>query len=162
MKYNEDTIEKLYKENLTRAHNQLASLLITEGRKPNIKGLNGWVFEQTIRYCLLQELSSLGLTPGISDQEPLCGRVKIDLVVDNKLAVEIKAGGSFGDDTEKYKKYRAKVEEKGWKYFHLTKSETHNPYRLQAVSTFGEECTFFLDKEGDWTRFVNEVIKALQ
>lgn len=72
-----------------------------------------------------------------------------------------KALGSFGSDAEKYSKYRAKVEERGWKYFYLTRSETYNPYRLEAVSTFGKERTFFLDTKGDWPRFVKEVARTL-
>lgn len=160
MKYDEEAVEELYQENLTTARKRLASLWVAEGREPNIKGLSGWVYEQAIRYCLLQELQSLGLTPIVSEQVPLFGRARIDLVV-GRVAIEIKALGSFGNDTEKYKKYRAKVEERGWNYFYLTRKETYNPYRLEAVSTFGEERAFFLDTEGDWVRFVREVARTL-
>lgn len=160
MKYDEGAVEKLYQQDLTTACKLLTSLPVAEGREPDIKGLNGWVYEQTIRYCLSQELLSHGLSPIVNEQVTLFGRAKIDLVV-GRVAIEIKALGSFGNDTEKYKKYRAKVEERGWKYFYLTRSETYNPYRLQAVSTFGKERAFFLDTEGDWARFVREVAKTL-
>jgi hypothetical protein len=160
MKYDEETIEKLYQKNLNITHKRLASVPIAEGREPNIKGLNGWVYEQTIRYCILQELESIGLTPIVNEQVTLFGRVKIDLVI-SKVAIEIKALGSFGNDVEKYKKYRVKVEERGWEYFYLTRSETYKPYRLETVSTFGEERAFFLDKKGDWGRFVSEVKRRL-
>ncbi len=60
MKYDEQAVENLYQQNLTDASQLPASLQVTEGRKPNIKGLNGWVYEQTIRYCLCQELQSPG------------------------------------------------------------------------------------------------------
>jgi hypothetical protein len=158
MKYNEDTVEKLYQENLVAGRQLLASLSIAEGREPNTTGLNGWIYEQTIRYCLCQELKELGLSPIVREQEPLFGRTKIDLLVD-RVAVEIKALGSFGNDAEKYSRYRAKVEERGWVYCYLTRSETYNPYRLAAESAFGKERAFFLDKKGDWARFVREIRK---
>lgn len=160
MKYDEDAVEKLYQQNLITARQQLACLLVAEGREPNTTGLTGWVYEQTIRYCLWQELLSLGLSPEVKEQVRLYGRAKIDLMV-GRVAIEIKALGSFGDDTEKYERYRAKVEEKGWKYLYLTRSETYDPYRRVAVQTFGKERTFFLDTEGDWVRFIREITKLL-
>jgi len=159
MKYNEDSVGKLYQENLNAARQLLASLPIAEGRNPNTKGLNGWVYEQTIRYCLSQELIVLGSSLIINEQVPLYGRTKIDLLV-GRVAVEIKALGSFGDDARKYRGYRAKVEEKGWAYCYLTRSETCNRYRSETVSTFGKERAFFLDTKGDWERFVKEVVKS--
>ena len=53
MKYDENAIESLYQQNLITARQQLASLPVAEGREPNIKGLNGWVYEQTIHYLSL-------------------------------------------------------------------------------------------------------------
>ena len=41
------------------------------------------------------------LYPIIEEQVPLYGRTKIDLLV-SRVAVEIKALGSFGDDARKY------------------------------------------------------------
>jgi hypothetical protein len=158
--YDEQAVENLYQHNLEKAHQLLASLQVAEGRKPNIKGLNGWVYEQTIRHCLCQELLSLGLSPKVKEQESLYGRVKIDLLVD-KVAIEIKALGSFGNDAKKYSKYRLKVEEKGWTYCYLTRSETYPPYRLASESTFGKERAFFLDTDGDWVRFIRKVSKYL-
>lgn len=60
-----------------------------------------------------QELKVLGILPRIAEQVPLFGRVKIDLLV-GRVAIEIKALGSFGDDAKKYSGYRTKVEQKGW------------------------------------------------
>jgi hypothetical protein len=94
----------------------------------------------------------------MKEQVPLYGRRKIDLLVE-RVAVEIKARGNIGDDTRKYTGYRAKVEEKGWIYCYLTGSETYHSYRLAMESAFGKERTFFLDSQGDWERFVNEVVK---
>ena len=158
MKYDENEIEKLYQQSLSAARQALALLPVAEGREPDIKGLNGWVYEQTIRHCLSQELMGLGISPIIKEQVPLYGRAKIDLLV-GRVAVEIKALGSFGDDAGKYSRYRAKVEEKGWAYCYLTRSETYQPYRLATESTFGEKRAFFLDAQGDWERFVKEIWK---
>ena len=158
MEYDENQIEKLYQENLSAARQALALLPVAEGREPTTKGLNGWVYEQTIRHCLSQELTALGILPNIREQVPLYGRTKIDLLVGG-VAVEIKALGSFGDDARKYSGYRTKVEEKGWVYYYLTRSETYHPYRLATESAFGKERTFFLDTHGEWERFVKEVLK---
>jgi hypothetical protein len=156
MIFDEKSIKELYLDSLSTACKHLTTLDIAEGRIPNIKGLNGWVYEQTIRYCINLELASFDLNPIINEQVTLFGRVKIDLVI-GKIALEIKALGFFGNDMEKYKKYRVKVEEKGWLYFYLTGSETYKLYRTVALSTFGEDNTFFMDKPGDWERFVNRV-----
>jgi len=100
-----------------------------------------------IRYCLLQELHSLGLSPIVEEEVKLFGRVTIDLLV-GRAAIEIKAAGTFGKkQTEKYKKYRDKVEERGWIYIYLTRGESYTPYRLKAESIFGKKHAFFLDKK---------------
>ncbi len=101
---------------------------------------------------------ALGIFPAIKEQVPLYGRTKIDLLV-GRMAIEIKSLGSFGDDSRKYSGYRTKVEERGWVYCYLTRSETYYPYRLTAQTAFGKERSFFLDTEGDWERFVKEVLK---
>ena len=141
MKYDENEVEKLYQENLSAARQLLASLPVAEGREPTTKGLNGWVYEQTIRHCLSQELIALGIFPIIKEQVPLYGRTKIDLLV-GRVAVEIKALGSFGDDARKYSKYRTKVEEKGWVYCYLTRSETYQPLSLGNGSRLWKRTSF--------------------
>jgi hypothetical protein len=158
MQFDEHEVEKLYQENLSAARQRLASLPVAEGRKPTTKALSGWVYEQTIRYCLSQELAVSGILPIIREQVPLYGRTKIDLLV-GRVAVEIKSLGTFGGDARKYTGYRPKVEEKGWAYFYLTRSETYHPYRLATQSAFGIERAFFLDTQGDWERFVKEVLR---
>jgi len=161
MKYDEDKVKELYQENLEDARKRLASLPVAEGRVPNITGLNGWVYEQTIHYCLRQELMALGLSTiaeDVREQAPLYGRTKVDLLVGN-VAIEIKAEGSFPGDAEKYSRYRVIVEERGWVYYYLAGSDIYRPFRLSIESTFGKERAFFLDTKGDWERFVKEVIK---
>ncbi|MEK6776609.1 MAG: hypothetical protein AABY87_07005 [bacterium] len=157
MKFDEQEVERLYQENLSRAYQLLASLPVAEGRQPTTKGLNGWVYEQTIRHCLCEELKELRLAPTIEEQVRLHGRTKVDLLV-GKVAIEIKALGIFGNDTRKYSGYRAKAEENGWSYFYLTRGESYRPYRVSMQSTFGKERAFFLDTAGDWERFVSEII----
>jgi hypothetical protein len=158
MKYDEKEIEQLYLESVARAQELLASLPVAQGRRPTTKGLNGWVYEQTILYCLCEELKELGTGLPIEEQVPLCGRAKVDVLV-GKAAVEIKALGIFGKDAQKYSGYRVKAEENGWSYFYLTRGESYSPYRISMRATFGEERAFFLDTPGDWERFVREVLK---
>jgi hypothetical protein len=157
MKYDETTIDGLYHENLFAAQNLLASLRVAEGRQPSTKGLNGWVYEQTIRYCLREELKASGIVPAIEEQVPLYGRAKVDLLV-GKVAIEVKALGIFGNESRKYSAYRVKAEKKGWTYLYLTRGERYSPYRLAMQSVFGDAGAFFLDTPGDWERFVKEVL----
>jgi len=156
MKYSEDAINRLYDDSLAEAQRRLSSLPVAEGRKPVIGGLNGWIYEQTIRHCLSEELRALGLSPTIQGQVTLEGRVKIDLLI-GRMAVEVKAAGSFGDQDKKYSAYRVKVEAKGWTYCYVTRGESHKPYRLATMSIFGKQHAFFLDTKGDWERFAREI-----
>jgi len=158
MKYDEKEIERLYLENLTRAQDLLGSLPVAEGRRPITKGLNGWIYEQTIRYCLCEELKELGTVPAMEEQVRLRGRVKVDMLV-GKAAIEVKALGIFGNDAQKYSGHRVNAEEKGWSYFYLTRGESYSPYRTAMQAAFGEGRAFFLDTPGDWERFVMEVLK---
>jgi hypothetical protein len=158
MKYDEHRVERLYQENLLAGRQLLASLPVAEGREPTTKGLNGWVYEQTIRHCLCEELRELGVTATIEEQVPLHSRAKVDLLV-GKVAIEIKALGIFGNDARKYSGYRVKADENGWSYFYVTRGESYDPYRVAMQSTFGKKRAFFLDTQGDWERFVKEVLK---
>ncbi len=161
MIYNERLIEELYQRNLVDAHKLLASIQVADGRGPNVKGLSGWVYEQTIRYCLEQELKSRNIHPPIKEQIPISGRAKIDLLI-SRVAIEIKSRGAFSRYfKEKYKKYRAEVEKRGWVYFYITGRERYYNYRLMAENTFGKNRAFFLDTDGDWERFVMELIENL-
>ena len=86
-KYNEQMIEEIYNKNLEDAYALLSHLQVAEGREPNINGLRGWVYEQTIHYCLKQELKLHGLSPKIEEQMTLSGGKKIDLLVDGMVVV---------------------------------------------------------------------------
>jgi len=146
------------------ARASLSRLQVAEHRKPNVRGLNGWVYEETIRYCLRQELQSQGFSPKIEEQQKLSGRKKVDLLVDGTIAIEIKSRGNFDKPLvfeERYSQYREEAEQKGWIYLYLTGTETHIPYRDLAKNVFGDDRVFFLDRKGEWSRFVKEVARHL-
>jgi hypothetical protein len=162
MKYDEHDIEKIYQENLEVACDLLATLPVAEGRQPVTKGLNGWVYEQTIRYCLCQELKQLGINLDIKEQVTLHGRTRVDLLV-GKAAIEIKALGLFSaSDMKKYSGYRVKAEQIDWTYFYVTRAESYHPYRIAMHTAFGEARAYFLDTEGDWGRQRGQACKAVK
>ena len=113
MRYTAKTVEELFKTMLQAARQRLASLEVANGREPNLQGLNGWVFEQTVRFCLEEEFQSLGNVPPLREQVALSGRAKIDLLV-GAVAIELKVAGFFGNEAERYRKYRSQVQAKGW------------------------------------------------
>jgi hypothetical protein len=157
VEFTEATILSLYEKSLEEAKSLLSSLAVAEGRTARTAGLNGWVFEQTIRYCLWRELAAVGAEPQMQEQVPLDGRKKIDLLV-GRTAIELKARGSFGAGDSKYCGYRKTVEGRGWIYLYVTMQETYVPYRQATKAMFGEERAFFLDTAGDWKRFVEVVV----
>ena len=59
----EKTIRELYERNLALAKAKLTELPVHCGHVPNFGGLNGWVFEQTIQYCLQKEIEAEGIKP---------------------------------------------------------------------------------------------------
>lgn len=160
MKYNGSDIERIFNENLSLAAIGLETIPIARGRKPSFQGLNGWVYEQTIHSCLEDELLLQNISLPITQQKTLKGRAKVDLFVGLNTAIEIKAGGIFGDDSEKYKKYCSIAAEIGWTYLYITKRETHKPYYEATKAVFGDDSAFFLNEETGWEDFVNAVIKA--
>lgn len=157
MVFDEIRICSLYEKSLSEASMMLASLSVAEGVQPRLQGLNGWVFEKTIRYCLARELEAEGLAPDFEEQVPITGRARVDLTF-GKVAIELKAGGSFGAGDEKYRGYRRLIEGRGQTYLYLSLQEGHMPYRLATKKIFGAECTFYLRDPGDWARFVQAVM----
>lgn len=157
MVFEEIAIRSLYEKSLAEASMALASLSVAEGVPPRLRGLNGWVFEKTIRYCLARELEAVGLAPDFEEQVPITGRARVDLTF-GKVAIELKAGGSFGAGDEKYRGYRNLIEGRGQSYLYLSLQESHIPYRLATKRTFGAERTFYLEDTGDWARFVQTVM----
>jgi hypothetical protein len=164
MKYDADTIRHLSEKNLDDARTKLKDIQVCCGRQPEIPGLHGWVFEQTIQYCLLQELSEEGLVPETKEQVPLCGRARADLKL-NHILVEIKTSGLFGmSDVQKYRMYRkwAESPKQGFRYLFLTDDETYGPYKTGIIDAVGQENVFFLEQPEDWKRFVVTVAKELR
>jgi len=77
------------------AESALARLPFCRSEKPSFKGLSGWVFEQTIHSCLLNELNGSGIHTKIEEQAKLGGRTTADLLIGASAAIEIKARGLF-------------------------------------------------------------------
>jgi hypothetical protein len=162
MKHNKNTIEELYKNSLRNAQMGLSGLAIAKGRKPYVIGLSGWVYEQTIRACLEDELTAMSISIPMEEQVSLQGRVKIDLRV-GAAAIEIKVGGFIGaKGAEKYREYRRKIEAKGWVYFYLTRKESYGPYCELSHDIFGTDRAFFMDQENNWVRFVEAIAGVVQ
>ncbi len=161
MLYDEKEIEEIYQRNLDAAGRLLSTLQVADGRMPKVGGLSGWIYEQTIRYCLEKELLYRGLRIPIEEQVPISGRAKVDLLLDGKVAIEIKSLGSFGSDIEKFRKYIPLVLKKGWIYLYLTRRERHEPYRKAFEEMFSRRHAFFLDTEGEWARFVGTVLEYI-
>jgi len=159
MKYSEIEIDAIFNENLNLAIQALANLPVANGEKPSLRGLNGWVYEQTIQSCLVDELDLLSTKFQIEDQFKIKGRANADLLV-GKTAIEIKAGGLFGDESEKYKRYKSILTERGFSYIYITKQESYIPYREAMKDAFGEELCFFLTEENAWNNFVMAVLST--
>jgi hypothetical protein len=160
VKFTESRVIERFEAALAEAERRLASLDVAQGRRPTAMGLSGWVFEQTVRYCLGRELDAAGHHCEIRGQVPLKGRARVDLLA-GRAAIELKARGSFGAGDAKYSAYRKAAEERGWAYLYLTMQEGYAPYRLATASTFGGDHAFFLDEPGDWSRFV-DTVRSLQ
>jgi len=158
MKYTEKTLESNYSDNLNKAKQALRNLDFVCGVELDFKGLNGWVFEQTIRKCLIDELVDKLQSYDVREQETLKGRATVDLVL-GRAAIEIKSGGLFKDESEKYAKLRTAAIGKGWEYLYITRDETYVPFKESAKKAFGEDKAFFLNEEGTWMKFVEKVIE---
>lgn len=161
MKYAADTIAELARQSLKLAKERLSGVPVHCGREPRIPGLHGWVFEQTVQFCLLEELAVRGIIPEVEEQSKLCGKAKADLRVGHVL-VEIKTRGLFGiSDVERYRKYKQWAQAKGYRYLFLTASETYMPYRRGICDAVGEDSVFLLDQPDHWERFVETIVNEL-
>ena len=155
--YTETKIDGLYESNYKDAVSKLTQLPVYCGTPPHFGQLTGWVYEQTIQYCIKQELEARKVKADIKEQVSLRGRAKADLKVNN-VAIEIKHNGLFGSqDAAKYSEYSKAASAKGWHYLYITQGETYKSYRAGITETLGRENVFFLDTEGDWDRFVGRL-----
>lgn len=159
MKYSEKEIDAIFTKNLNLANQALANLPVANGNYPSLRGLNGWVYEQTIQSCLIEELALLSTKFSMEEQFKIKGRANADLLV-GKTAIEIKSGGIFGYESEKYKRYKAILNERGFSHLYITKQETHAPYCEAMKEAFGGEFCFFLTEQNSWKSFVNAVLST--
>lgn len=158
--YDENKIAELYVKNLEQAKQKLSKLEVYCGKSPTFGGLTGWVFEQTIQYCICKEFRAKGIEPKIEEQISLGGRVKADLIVE-KIAIEIKAKGLFGsDDAERYGRYGKAARAYGYEYIFVTLSESYRPYQEAIIKSLGKGNTFFMSEAGDWNRFIRRLLNA--
>ncbi len=156
--YNEYQVYKLYLSSLKSATRMLKQIRVFCGNEPNFSGLDGWVFEQTIQYCIKKELKARKVKAEIAEQVKLKSRIKVDLKIGN-AAIEIKKSGLFSaSDVAKYRKYRKAVNDLGLEYLFITGGERYQPYRRGITTALGKANTFFLDTSGDWKRFINRLV----
>lgn len=155
--YTENQIDKLFRSNHHRAIRKLAQLPVYCGTGPDFGQLTGWVYEQTIQFCIRRELKARKVKAHIKEHVSLRGRAKADLKVNN-VAIEIKHSGLFGSgDAAKYRDYRKAASAKGWEYLYITRGESYRPYRTGIIKALGGKNVFFLDTNGDWKRFVRRL-----
>ena len=72
----EAKIRKIYSENLRTAKQKLAEVPVCAGNDPDFTGLRGWIYEQSIQFCIKRELNSENITADIEEQFKLEGRVR--------------------------------------------------------------------------------------
>ena len=147
---------------MSQAKAKLSEIDVYCGNEPTFAGLAGWVFEQTVQHCLARELQAQGLVTGIEEQTSLGGRARADLTI-GRLAIELKTRGLFGaKDVERYAKYRAAAEHRGYRYLFVTMQETHVPYRDGIIKAVGKDNVFVLGDGDQWSRLVDVVAAHLR
>ena len=160
--YTETDIMRLYQHNLCIAIANLCKVEVFCGTPPTLAAVNGWVFEQTVQHCLVDELANQNLHTTVMEQVRIGQRVVIDLLVAT-VAVEIKLKGLFGqDDFAKYRKAAAQARSRGLSYLYLTGQENHPPYREGIKRAVGVNNAFFLDVAGEWEGFLSRVTVLLR
>ena len=80
MIYDNTRVVDFFNQNLTQAKGLLKHLEICRDREPRFSALSGWVFEQTIRHCMCEELGQMGIFVEPEEQFGLGRRVKADLL----------------------------------------------------------------------------------
>lgn len=156
-----DKIWKIYTCNLQEAMDKLAELEVFCNHAPHFAGLGGWVFEQTIQFCVRKELKARRIQAAFREQIPLIGRVKADLGIGN-LAIEIKSAGLFSkEDANRYGRYKTAAAGKGLDYLFFTSGESCDIYREGIIKAVGADNVFFLDGTRDWGRFVSRIAAAV-
>jgi hypothetical protein len=175
MLFNNLKVKETFDDNLIQASNALKKLDFCSSthtsEELNFKGLVGWVFEETIFNCLKKELNSLNLRHQLRVQFNLStlavsgkkSKGKADLYLHTEkqnYLIELKHTGVFGlSDCDKYRKYREIINNNGYKYLYLTKGESYEKFVNECKNIFDSENAFFLDKDGDWEKFIKLIKK---
>ena len=161
--YDEEQVLRLCESSRTAAIRALTKIRIFCGTEPSFSGLGGWVFEQTVQYCLRKELNARrAQVATIAEQGKVGSRIRADLLV-GRAAVEIKQSGLYSSSAiAKYGQYRRAANAQGLEYLFITGGERYQPYRDGITKALGKENVFFLDQNGDWKRFVARVIQLGQ
>src|ERR1700685_87636 len=87
----------LYERNYDLAIEKLQTIPVCCSNEPKFKWLTGWIFEQTIQYCIRKELQVARIKRPISEQVSLSGSARADLQVGDIL-IEIKYSGIFSKE----------------------------------------------------------------
>jgi hypothetical protein len=166
--FKEKAVQDLVDSNLNKAKERLASLGFCPSGKVCFGGLTGWVFEQTIHYCLCKELEARGIRPKIEEQKKVVGRANADLKI-GPVFLEIKEKGLFDPKAPKrYRRYARAAQRNGCTYFFLTLRESYLPYTRGTKAALGHKNSFFLyegksnESSADWQRFIDRVLEELQ
>jgi hypothetical protein len=162
MIYDECAVEILFQKSLLDAKEALRGLRVHSGREPSFSGLSGWVYEQTIRYCILNELKEKGIVAAqVLEQQPLGGRKKVDLLIDS-TAIEIKTSGLFGShEIDRYKTYQSLAAAIGYRYLLLSRGES--TYRTDLLKALGKDNVILLDERGGaWRRLIGIVAGGIK
>jgi hypothetical protein len=161
-RFTQSQVWKVYEDNLGSAEKALKRLQVFSGRSPTFTGLTGWVFEQTIQYCLRSDLEARGLSFTIEEQAKLGARGKADLLL-GRVAIEVKLSGLFSEaGIATYRKYSKLAHKARLDYLYITGGERYKHYRDGVASAVGPQNVFFLDTPREWNRFVNRVVALLK
>jgi hypothetical protein len=155
-------IEDQYIAAQAEASKLLASLRIADGPPRKILGLDGWIFEQTIRCAIDEELKKEKIQREIKQQQPIVGKAKVDLVIGHRAAIEVKVSGFYSNVEDKYIKYKKKLEDQGLEYFYVTLYEEYQPNIEIARRIFGLNRMFILSNPGEWEHFSKELVGLLK
>jgi hypothetical protein len=155
-------IDELYEASLKAATHGLQQIPVYCGNEPSFPGLKGWVYEQTIQYCIKKELDAKKVKAEVSEQVKLKPRMKVDLRIGD-VAIEIKMSGLFSTASiTKYGEYRKTANAMGVTYLFLTGGERYQQYRDGIVKALDRKNVFFLDRPGQWRRFIKRLLRLLK
>jgi hypothetical protein len=158
MVYTGESISALFHDHLREARAALGALAWVDPDATSFAGFNGWVFEQTVRAALVDELHVRGITRIFKTQVSIGGRAKADLAVGDDVALELKSHGLFGQSgAARYANYARQAKALGFRYAFVTLTEGYPPYRAAIVESLGADNVFFLDQKNEWERLVDLV-----